>query len=278
MSLRPNFFVGIRLSCPVFANAIVAIQNDVIASAPSLQHCRMDPRKLHLTSFVLCLRNAQEIQLASECLQSCQADVSSILRTVNSKALTFQQLGHFPRRVLYAEPVHDDVLAALRSVHQVMESRFIDAGLLSSAVGTNVDTATDASHWTPHATVLKISYDRKNGRKLNIKTEYSVGCERHLLANYTTAVTAAAPTTATGGTGSALSTSAVFAVTATDRAMPAGAEEQGPTSTTCTAVQCSGSQSAASGGIQVPLTTIDLLSMQELQADGYYRSYVHIDL
>lgn len=285
MSSRPNFFVGIRLASPAFSNAIVAIQNQVLANAPSLAKCRMDPKKLHLTTFVLCLQYQSQIDAAAECLRSCQEEVTAILSAVDQKAVTFQSIGSFTDKVLYAEPVHDDVLTALVAVKATVEQNFMKAGLLASVPGDEDAIMAANSKWTPHATIMKLSYDRKNGRKLKILPKSFAGCERHFVGNMP-GTASAPPATATSTTTSVPEAASFL--------LPGGVASVLDSSTAATAEGATSIDQPGSGdpsssghcidpvppraGLRVPLTTIDLLSMQQVQADGYYRSYAHITL
>ena len=221
---RPNFFVGIRLACPLFADAIVSIQNHVIRNAPHLQKCRMDPQKLHLTCFVLALTNSEQIQKAAQCLLEFQDELSSMLAVIENKYVSFNSMGNFSTKVLYAEPVQDEVMATLAAITVQLEARFIACDLIQHYPGVG-------RPWCPHATILKTSYDRKNGNKLKIRPPDYAGMDRYLQLSE-------------------------------ERSCSVDAMDLDPIPVK---------------DIRVQLTTIDLLSMQEIQSDGYYRSYAHIN-
>lgn len=173
MSVRPNFFVGIRLPCPSFANAVVHIQDHVVERVPQLLKCRMDVRKLHLTCFVMPLSGAEQINKAVECLTQYQHDVDELTLTLKRKAVTFDSVGNFTTKVLFACPTQDETMQILSLITQQLEKRFRKAGIIA-------DLSHDSRVWQPHATILKTSYDRKNGKKLKIKPEDYAGTEVHL--------------------------------------------------------------------------------------------------
>jgi len=172
MSARPNFFVGIRLASPGFANAVVGVQDQVLQAAPHLHKCRMDARKLHLTCFVMSLNGTEQVNMASECLRSYQDELHALVSPLEKKEVAFRSVGNFTTKVLFASPEPDEVMQTLSIVNQQLHQRFIDTGIIAST--------SSSSHWHPHATILKTSYDRKNGSKLKIKPEDYAGAEVHL--------------------------------------------------------------------------------------------------
>jgi hypothetical protein len=124
-----------------------------------------------------------------------------------------------------------------------MEQYFVQAGLLKEPA---------VEDWQPHCTVLKTSYDRKAGRGLKIKPDVYEGCEVYLRSNDLNTLNSMHSVDFGPGP-------AVEHATAAE-----------PTDSTVSSVF------AGPIGIKVALSTIDLLSMQEVQEDGYYRSYAQI--
>jgi hypothetical protein len=176
-------------------------------------------------------------------LRGFQPTLQEIL-SASTKELTFCDIGNFTTKVLYTSPTPGECLTLLGQATEELETHFRDAGLLSAAVGQK--------EWVPHCTILKTSYDRKNGRNLKIKPDAYEDCERFF--RYPNGVV---PTDSAGST------------QPVDLTVVPGAACLTPHSS-------GGAGDAHPGGIAVPLTTIDLLSMQEVQSDGYYRSYAHI--
>jgi hypothetical protein len=203
----------------------------------------MNISKLHLTCFVLALPSPEQIQAASDCLRAFQPTMQELLST-SSKELTFRAVGNFTTKVLYTSPVPGVCLQLLDQAVSSLEASFRDAGLLSAAV--------EQKEWVPHCTILKTSYDRKNGRNLKIKPDAYEGCERWFRYPNGVIPSDIAVTTV-------LADAADGAKIALEGNDAAGASSDAPQE-----------------GVVVPLTTIDLLSMQEVQSDGYYRSYAHI--
>jgi hypothetical protein len=196
----------------------------------------MNINKLHLTSFVLTLQSSEQIQAASDCLHAFQPTLQELL-SASSKELEFRDIGNFSTKVLYTSPVPGECLRQLGQVVGALEARFRDAGLLSTAV--------EPKEWVPHCTILKTSYDRRNGRNLKIKPDAYQDCEQWFRYR-----NGKIPVTSADGSTQAM-------------------REDDFNGDTCT-------KEAQREGIVVPLSTIDLLSMQEVQSDGYYRSYAHI--
>lgn len=243
MSVRPNYFVAIRLACPVFADVLLAIQDQVIQRAPHLCKCRMHPKKLHLTCFVLTLGTTEQIDKAAICLEAFQAKLVESMSDVERKEIHFNSVGNFTNKVLYASPTEDDVVTKLALITRQLEDYFAEQGLLAK-------TQSIKNTWQPHATILKTSYDRKNGRKIKINAQDCAGLDTYF--NHPL--------------------SGMEVDSNTDGADSTKAE----TVKDLSAGSVAGSGIGASPGIRVPLTTIDLLSMQEVQEDGYYRSYAKI--
>lgn len=242
MMSRPNFFVGIRLQGPRLSSAVKDIQDYVIQQDPSLKRCRMNLDKLHLTCFVATLNSEVEQSAACNVLQGFQDELTALCSTV-SKELSFAEIGNFTTKVLYTPPVESETLEILCQIKETLEARFGEAGI------TGIPPSSEG--WKPHCTILKTSYDRKNGRRLKIRSEYSVDCAKFLHR-------------------SSVSMSA---------SLPTGEITKSETNSLLndqTDAGASTLQAPEERGLVVQLTTIDLLSMQEVQADGYYRSYAHI--
>ena len=253
MNARPNFFVAIRLACPAFVDAVVAIQDQAVQRASHLSKCRMQKNKLHLTGFVLTLESADHINKASICLEDFQEELNTIMSSVERKEVFFNTLGTFTNKVLYTSPVESDTVDELTNLITELEEQFVEQGLLKEA-------QLYKKSWQPHATILKTSYDRKNGRKLKIHPQDYEGLDIYLQRP----AGLVPPNAALTSIDLLEATCVIGENTDTDGAIT---DEIAPTD---------GGTGAVGQGMCVPLTTIDLLSMQEVQADGYYRSYAKI--
>lgn len=208
----PNYFIGIRLNCPIFQQKIESIQDEVKAKSPRLSRCMTSSRKLHITSFVLELRSPMDIEQAIYSFESCASSIKALIDGVSDKVLQFDSLNRFGSSVLFAAPVMDDNLLCLKDISTLVGKSFNEIGLLSS------DQVRKLSSWKPHVTIAKTSADRsKAGRMLKILTSDYESCS------------------------------------------------------------CANIFSKESPAI-VPFTTIDLLSMQEVDDDGYYRKLASISL
>jgi 2'-5' RNA ligase len=297
---RPNFFVGFRLRSPELVNAVIEIQNTVINRAPNLIKCRMDVAKLHLTCFVLQLQSKDQIDAAASCLASCQSEFDKLFNSKSRCMVLVKSIGIFDgSKVLYAAPTNDDTMRCLAELTSYIENQFINHGIIyPERLGHK---------WTPHITILKTSYDRKNGRSLKIKASDILGCESvffrpaSVLNNqdlncYTgtsyagqeeprgSAVLVSVPVRAdmeeSNATGTGRSTgrsagsmpSSAFEPQLSTEA-PLAAAPTSPAAPTAVAAAAA----AAVEGVGVEVVCVDLLSMGEVDvADGYYKSYARL--
>jgi hypothetical protein len=208
----PNYFIGIRLNCPIFQKYIEAIQDEIKNSSPHLSKCMTSSRKLHLTSFVLELRDPDFLQQAVNCFESCASAVKAIADRISEKALQFNSLNRFTSNVLFVAPMEDACLLCLKEISIAIATAFSEIALIPQ------DCLDRMSLWQPHATIAKTSADRsKAGKKLKILASDYESCD----------------------------SIAVFS-----KELP----------------------------VVVPLSTIDLLSMQHMDKDGYYSSLASISL
>lgn len=203
--MRPNYFVGIRLQCPLFAESIENIQNDLKQRCPDLTKCCVSLSKLHLTCFVMQL-DSTSVNLAKDVFLSLASDIQQDIRC-HERQLSFKNVGRFKTNVLYAEPLPDNTILALNRLTQLISNAFIEHELLGN------DERYKLVEWKPHVTIAKTSADRKRGRYLKIRDTDCEGLDRHF-----------------------------------------------------------------NDMIRCPLSTIDLLSMTEIDEDGYYKSVASISL
>lgn len=206
---RPNYFIGFRLTHPRFMEIVDGIHNSIRISHPHLSKCITPSNKLHITGIVMELESEEQIATAVSRLQSCASMIDDIIRpigevTLNSRkfSLPMGKIEAFGSRVLYIDPIPSIEMDALRQIQQIIYDSF-----QSHEPKFRLDCTNES--WIPHATIMKTSADKKNGRRLKIPKDDFTIYECRL-------------------------------------------------------------------DLRVPFLSIDLLSMQEKDATGYYKSYSSI--
>lgn len=201
MTWKPNYFIAFRLQSPDLRCRFFELQNQIVARSPKLNKCKTSEDKIHFTGFVLSLNSATEVDEAIACFSSCTDIVRNLVSECRSqKIVSFGKLNSFGKKALYLEPLDSPALDMLHNIVISMRNEFLgDRWNLSSCIdpsflslkstltgdqtSTNTTTAPPSAmpspeagkkfHWVPHATVMKTSADRKNGRSLEIKiTDY----------------------------------------------------------------------------------------------------------
>lgn len=176
----PNFFLAFRLTDPPFINQIVRIQQDILVIDPKLSKCLTPTHKLHFTAgFVMTLQSNTEIEEAQQIFQSCEPEVLSLVSAHVDlfrdhdddchRYVEMSKLDSFGTRVLFASPSEScKGMLLLCAIQQLLQSRF--AGRFGVDPVRTSDQATTASEnkWSPHATIAKLSADRRNGHKLKL--------------------------------------------------------------------------------------------------------------
>jgi hypothetical protein len=193
----PNYFIGIRLSCPIFKELVINMQKDISTKFPQFKKCLTSPHKLHLTCFVLELSSAGDVDAATECFLACKSYIHNMLAALaiehgasfRPPGLLFNKISTFNSKVLFLSPQatsnpkggnveqlpqplqHTLTLDLLTDITAHLTQQFEGALLIpsenkkesrSKVAKTSKDTIT--SSWKPHCTIAKTSADRRHGR------------------------------------------------------------------------------------------------------------------
>ena len=109
-TFSPNYFIGIRLSCPVLKALVVEMQRDISTQFPQFKKCLTSPNKLHLTCFVMELGSDVDIHTATSCFMSCQSYIQNTFAPSQSSSslqcygLFLNRISTFDTSVLYIAP------------------------------------------------------------------------------------------------------------------------------------------------------------------------------
>lgn len=162
---RPNYFVALRLNdCLELVDKVSTIQQTMIQRAPQLTRCMTSSKKIHITFCVMELKDSNEVDKAKTCLNQCQGKIKELISNAPASCkLTFDDLGSFNGKVLFASPQHNPSLQLVESIRNIIYNEF-----RSSENGLS-DCVTVDEKFVPHVTIAKTSADRKNGRNLKIQ-------------------------------------------------------------------------------------------------------------
>lgn len=153
----PNYFLGFKLVTDEFQARASLIQNSLLQVQPNLKNCMTSTRKLHFTLFVMTLSSKEEIENARSCLLSAKEHIVELIRakkesiqietkndratlvdssTVSSKmdiawdpncspvVVSFGKLSGFGKKVLYADPHDTPTLDLLKEIKVYVEQKF----------------------------------------------------------------------------------------------------------------------------------------------------------
>ncbi|XP_063605012.1 uncharacterized protein LOC134780299 [Penaeus indicus] len=95
--LRPNYFVGVKISNAEIHQAIVKIQEDLIAFEPKFARALIDVATSHITLLVAHIDNEEKLSLAISALDECKKKLTDF--TTKPIQLTFSGVGHFSNQV-----------------------------------------------------------------------------------------------------------------------------------------------------------------------------------
>jgi 2'-5' RNA ligase len=203
--VRPNYFIGFKLTHPEFVHVIKDVQAAMLSTHPHLGKCITSADKLHITSVVMGLKNTDELSAAISCFKDCQPRILEAIGSLGPFHINFGKISSFGSKVLFLEPLSDESSTIMRVIHRLFEESF-----LNHEPKLSIDRKGELDEWIPHATIMKTSADKRNGRRLSIpKDDFLINEDR---------------------------------------------------------IQMS-----------VPVVSIDLLSMTEKDASGYYKSYASIE-
>lgn len=143
--VRPNFFVGVKISNAEIHQAIVKIQEDLIAFEPKFARALIDVATSHLTLLVAHIDNEEKLCLAISALDECKKKLTDF--TTEPVHLTFSGVGHFSNQVVYAKLVEDEHYHRLLTLATEVRQVFSSMGVCMP----------DVKDLNPHLTIAKTS-------------------------------------------------------------------------------------------------------------------------
>jgi len=152
MSVRPNFFLSMRVKNLDVLGKIHAVQNHIISQQKNLAAAAVEVIKSHITLIVFHLET-ENLQQAEELLQASRPFVESVLKN-SPLLLSFRGISDFGKKVVFANVNDDDHLHKLQTIQGYFHETF-------SAHGIECQPTT----FNPHLTIMKLSRCKKRGAK-----------------------------------------------------------------------------------------------------------------
>jgi hypothetical protein len=159
----PNYFIAIRLKSMDLKRMVEEFQEHYING--KFSNTRTSSNKMHLTYFVIKLDSEDnDVQRAIELFMSCDLNKLMTVKT----DLLLGDLTFFGNQVIKIEVIKDDIYKKLDDIGNILHDMFIEHGFIKKE-----------SHWKwePHATIAKISADRKNFKRLKYSKDMLEGKE-----------------------------------------------------------------------------------------------------
>lgn len=159
---RPNFFLSIRVNCKKIHKKVLEIHNHIQNKNKILKHSFVSVPTLHLTLFVMNLKDSNEKQTAIDALNLSTGEIFSILQKYDNRIIQFKGLDTFGGQVVYID-AEDDLSDnnAIKFVEELVEA------LKSSFQELNIDIKHEK--FVPHVTIMKTGKCRKVFKKSGIK-------------------------------------------------------------------------------------------------------------
>ena len=157
----PNYFIAIRLKSIDLKRMVEDFQERYING--KFINTRTPSNKMHLTYFVIRL-DGEDVDRAAELFMSCDLDK---LMTVKSDLL-MGNLTFFGNQVIKIEMIKDDIYKKLDDIGRILHDKFVEHGFIKKE---------SQWKWEPHATIAKISADRKNFKRLKYSKDMLEGKE-----------------------------------------------------------------------------------------------------
>ncbi|KAK7077014.1 hypothetical protein SK128_015542 [Halocaridina rubra] len=146
INVRPNYFVGVQISNSDIHNAIIRVQEDLVAFDPALCKALVDVASSHITLLIARIDDENALALAKAALDDCSEIVGSEL--IDSPIqLTFSGLDHFSKNVLYVHVIEDEHYQRLIELSNCIRMCFSQRGVFLP----------NMKPLNPHLTVAKMS-------------------------------------------------------------------------------------------------------------------------
>lgn len=145
-TLRPNFFLGIQITNADVHQAIVKVQEEMLAYNKSLMRSFIDAATSHLTLLVAYIDTDEALQIAQSALDECGTKLMDIM-TEKPVRLTFSGVSHFSNQVVFGQLVEDEQYQRLMDVAEHTRTVFLEKGVCMP----------DTRELHPHLTIAKLS-------------------------------------------------------------------------------------------------------------------------
>jgi len=144
---RISHFISLQITDATLKRKLKTIQDSIASRFPDLAQYLVDPKTFHFTIIVLNLHEEDLIWSALGAFEQFGANrLEKILETRTSCKLTVQGLGHFRKRVLYADLNDDKARERLKKIHHGLCNEFV----------TNDIPGDFRKRFEPHCTLLKL--------------------------------------------------------------------------------------------------------------------------
>lgn len=157
----PNYFIAIRLKSNVLQALFEDFQRRVVIE--KYKYTRTSSKRIHLTLFVLSLKEGEEVEKAKELFRDCNIDLTL------SSDLMLGDVTFFGNKVLKIDVIKDELYQKINEIGKILHDKFTEHGLIQDHVW---------SSWEPHVTIAKTSADRKNYKKLKFDKDMINGEEK----------------------------------------------------------------------------------------------------
>ena len=140
----PNYFIAIRLDSNDLKSKVDAFQQQRIIG--KFLNTRTSSCKMHLTYFVMRLDGIEDIEQAKEVFMGCDLDMNV------TSDLLLGDVSFFSNTVIKIEIMKDEIYKKLDEIGKKLHDKFTEHGFIKKGKWS----------WEPHATIAKISADRRN--------------------------------------------------------------------------------------------------------------------
>lgn len=161
-TIRPNFFLSIRVNNKKIHKKVEEIHKHIQSKNNLLKHTFVSVPTLHLTLFVMTLKDSNDKQKAIDALNLSTGEISGIIEKFDNKIIQFKGLNTFEGQVVFIDTkdscADNNGIKFIEEVVEVFHSSFREL---------NLDFKDEK--FVPHVTIMKTSKCQKILRKSGIK-------------------------------------------------------------------------------------------------------------
>eukprot|EP00111_Clytia_hemisphaerica_P015601 TCONS_00046040-protein len=153
---KPNYFLAVRLYNKDIHEKVNKVQHHIQEKNSKIKDCFIPLPTLHLTLFVMSLKNEDEKQTAIDamCLSAPQLQKFAQMKI----ELVYEKLSTFSGQVVFVDLVQNDSLLALGEIVKLLKISFAEMNL-----------SFKNENFTPHLTIMKMSRCFQKMRKAGIR-------------------------------------------------------------------------------------------------------------